>query len=348
MGGVEKIILELSREMYSRGHKVTVVSLDRPASESFYEWPVGVAWIRLNVGDSDVKANFLTRIRRIRKIRALSRQLDINVAVGFQIGSFALLKASTIGMKLKCVAAERNAPTLFDFIIKGNRKRLISNLILSTADKISIQLESHRKYYPRSLQSKIYINPNPIVIPATIKSAKSTGGDKKMILYVGRVTYQKNLEVLVDAISKIKENPILRIVGDGESLKSLVVRAQSLGVELELYPFSKELSHHYLKADLFCLPSRWEGFPNVVGEALAHGLPVVGFEECAGIDSLVENLVSGVVASGNDNSDSLALALNSALWRRWDPNVISDSVRKYSMESFSDSWEATFSARDLG
>jgi glycosyltransferase involved in cell wall biosynthesis len=299
-----------------------------------------VAWVKLGIGDPDDKASLSTRFKRLWALRKLLHRLGIDTVVGFQVGSFALLKAASLGARVRTVAAERNAPTLFRFIRNGTYKRVLSNLILSSADAISVQLEANRVYYPKFLQSKIFITPNPILTSVQWKSAPNTRMNPKVILYVGRVTFQKNLEVLVKAVSVLEHKPILRIVGDGDSLPAVLGLAKKLEVEIESVPFTEDLSPIYLDADVFCLPSRWEGFPNVVGEALAHGLPVVGFNGCAGISSLVKNFKSGVIVPGNDDSEALSVALSQALRHNWDPLVIKQSINKFSLEHFSDSWES--------
>jgi len=339
VGGVEKMVLTLATQMTARGHKVTIVSLDSLDAEAFYPWPSEVAWIKLGIGNPDDKASLKTRVRRLLALRSLLYNLKIDTVVGFQIGSFALIKAASLGVEVRTIAAERNAPTLFNFIHNGKYKRVLINIILNSADAISVQLESNRAFYPKILQNKILITPNPILASVQYKSSSDIPVKPKTILYVGRVTFQKNLEVLITAISMLKEKPMLRIVGDGESLLGAISLANALRVEIELFPFTQNLSSFYLEADVFCLPSRWEGFPNVVGEALAHGLPVVGFNGCAGISSLVENFKSGVVARGNDDPTALSEALLQALSRAWDPLLVRQAIKKFSIEHFSDSWE---------
>lgn len=340
VGGVEKMVLTLAEQMSLRGHAVTVVSLDELSAEAFYSWPPEVAWVKLGIGNPESKASWKTRLSRLLALRSLINKLEIDAAVGFQIGSFALLRVSSFGLRVRTIAAERNAPTLFDFIRNGKLKKVISNLILASAHAISVQLESNKIFYPKTLWSKIWITPNPILASVDFKTASLTRNDSKVILYVGRITFQKNLEVLIKAVSTMKARPIVRIVGDGDSLSDVVMLAKSLGVELELSPFTQNLSLIYVEADVFCLPSRWEGFPNVVGEALSHGLPVVGFNGCAGITSLVENFKSGVIAPGNDDPIALAEALSSALSHDWDPIVIRQATEKFTLKNFSDSWEA--------
>jgi glycosyltransferase involved in cell wall biosynthesis len=341
VGGVEKMVLTLAEQMSLRGHAVTVASLDDLSAEAFYPWPREVGWIKLGIGNPESKASWKTRLSRLLALRSLINKLEIDAAVGFQIGSFALLRVSSFGLRVRTVAAERNAPTLFDFIRNGKLKKAISFMILSSADAISVQLESNKFFYPKAFWTKIKITPNPILTSVEFKSSSRTQNGSKVILYVGRVTFQKNLEVLIKAVSSMKEKPLVRIVGDGDSLSSVMTLAKSLEVELKLSPFTQNLSPIYAEADVFCLPSRWEGFPNVVGEALSHGLPVVGFSGCAGIPSLVENFRSGVVALGNDDPASLAEALSLALSHDWDPIVVRQTTEKFSLKNFSDSWEET-------
>ena len=340
VGGVEKMVLTLATQMSARGHTVTIVSLDNLNADAFYSWPPEVTWIKLAIGNPDDKASLKTKVKRLWALRKLLYKFEIDTIVGFQIGSFALLKVASLGVKVRTVAAERNAPTLFNFIRYGKYKRFLSNLILSSADAISVQLESNRDFYPKRLWPKILITPNPIWAAAQCKSISNNRAKLKVILYVGRVTFQKNLEVLITAAATLKEKPVLRIVGDGESLPAVISLAENLKVELEISPFTQDLSSIYLDADVFCLPSRWEGFPNVVGEALAHGLPVVGFDGCAGIPSLVEDYKSGIIALGNDDPTALSKALSLALSHNWDPFVVKQATDKFSLQYFSDSWES--------
>ena len=71
----------------------------------------------------------------------------------------------------------------------------------------------------------------------------------------------------------------------------------------------RDINALYASSHLFCLPSRWEGFPNALAEAFSYGLPVVGFDECAGVCDLIDHEKNGLLASGNGNAASLAEAL---------------------------------------
>lgn len=65
----------------------------------------------------------------------------------------------------------------------------------------------------------------------------------------------------------------------------------------------------YSTSHLFVMPSKWEGFPNALAEALAHGLPAVGYCECAGVADLIKPGKNGLLADGNGDVEALAQTL---------------------------------------
>jgi glycosyltransferase involved in cell wall biosynthesis len=338
-GGVEKMVLTLAAELVKKNHKVVVISLDRLAASAFYSWPRDVVWEKLDLGDHLVKSNFITRTRRILRLRRVLVKHQVNTVVGFQIGSFALARISSIGLNIRTIAAERNAPTLYSFIRLGKIKQSFSSFILLFADAITVQFESYRTMYPKILRSRIYHTPNPII---PVRSAINKSGQSMSffkILYVGRLTFQKNLEVLINAIAISNLKVELTIVGDGDLKESLRLLGYKHKIEIKFYDATKSLSKFYLSSDIFCIPSRWEGFPNVVGEALAHGLPVVAFKNCAGMPELIKDNLNGILASGNDDPISLANALKRASELDWDPQLSILSCENFSLDKFVVKWE---------
>ena len=340
-GGVEKMSLDLARGLVERGHTITIISLDQEMAKSFFRWPEKVSWIKLGIGNPNKKNNILVRLKRVRAIRNVVKVGSFDAAVGFQIGSFALLKSALIGLKIRTIAAERNAPTLFNYISKGRLKRFFSNRILFSADCIAVQFEDYKELYPKFLQNKIKVTPNWVASQANIKREL----DPKLIsiLFVGRLTFQKNVSVLIKALKHLPGNFKLTIVGDGPELEDLKQLASDYSQMVNFFPPSNDLSSLYSSANVFCLPSQWEGFPNVIAEALSHGLPCVGFKECSGIPQLIFDNENGFTAKKMSDPQSLAEALILATLIKSRPSDIAMTIRNYTYDKYIKSWEVAFS-----
>jgi glycosyltransferase involved in cell wall biosynthesis len=340
-GGVEKMSLDLARGLVERGHRITIVSLDQELEESFFEWPKKVSWVKLGIGNPNKKNNFFIRLRRVLAIRSIARNGNFDAAVGFQIGSFALLKSALFGLRIRTIAAERNAPTLFSFISNGKLKRFFSNIILYSADCIAVQFEDYKKLYPKFLQNKIKVTPNWVATQINI--CRTLDPEVVGILFIGRLTFQKNVSVLIKTLNYLPSNFQLSIVGDGPELGELKVLASDYPNRVKFYPPTSDLSTLYRSANMFCLPSRWEGFPNVIAEALSYGLPCVGFRECSGIPQLIFDNQNGFTAKKMSDPKSLAEALIAASLVKSQPSDIALTIKVYTYENYIKHWEAALS-----
>ena len=324
-GGVEKMSLDLARGLSERGHSVVIISLDKESDTPFFEWPVAVSWIRIGIGNPNKRATILSRFRRMKALRAIAKDVRPDVGIGFQVGSFALLRLATFGLGIKTVAAERNSPDLFGYIRKGKEKRFFSNLILFSATRVAVQFESYRRKYPFWLRQKIVVTPNWV---AQIESSKTVMDAMPFqITFIGRLTFQKNVAVLLNAMEHLPSHFQLTIIGDGPDLESLQNQARSLSQKVIFQSPRRDLKFVYESSGVLCMPSRWEGFPNVVAESLAHGLPVVGFELCSGIPDLVRDEFTGILAKGMDSPLELAEALKRASSTHFMESRIKESMK---------------------
>ncbi|MCA1961093.1 MAG: glycosyltransferase family 4 protein [Desulfomonile sp.] len=131
--------------------------------------------------------------------------------------------------------------------------------------------------------------------------------------FVGRLVHQKGVDVLMQAVALLEpELPfVIDIVGDGAERQELRSLAANLGVEDRVrflgWKAGEELPELYRRMDAFVLPSRDEGMPNVVLEAMASGLPVVA-TRVAGTEELVCDGKTGLIVPPEDHQ-ALAAAL---------------------------------------
>lgn len=161
--------------------------------------------------------------------------------------------------------------------------------------------------------------------------------DKKTILYVGNILETKGLGELVDAVSILDkkgaaDNVRVKIAGpDGGYKQEMLgkITAKNIGKNFE---FLGRVEHDKIAglmraADIFCLPSWREGWPNVVIEALACGTPVVA-TTVGGIGEIITGPDAGVLVQARE-PEKLAAALESALAKDWDTGKITAAAGPY-------------------
>ena len=312
-GGIERMATAIMNDMVARGHVVSLLTWDMDGSHAFYDLNPSINWVRLNEKSHIQKAGTLTRLRRMKKFREIISVIKPDVILAFQHGTFLATRAYTFGMNVPVVAAEREAPSRFDHLKAGKWQNLIYQSF-RLADKVTIQCESYRDQYPAYLREKIITIPNPVRPAQKFASPAGSPGTPKTLLCVGRLSYQKNQAALIAAFAKIADrfpDWSLLFAGEGEDRKTLEQQIHAAGLEnrISMPGAIRDTESLYCNAHLLCLPARWEGFPNVVAEALSHGLPVVGYAGCAGTSDLVQDGITGILAAGNGDVASLSNAL---------------------------------------
>ena len=156
------------------------------------------------------------------------------------------------------------------------------------------------KILPRGLDTDLF---NPKQRDLTFWPGPGVNGQEVRLLYVGRISREKDLDVLAAAYKKIRDagQPVkLYLVGDGpysEALAAALPDAVFLG-----YLKGEKLAKAYASADVFVFPSTTDTFGNVVLEAQASGLPVI-VSDLGGPKELVENGRTGLVTKAHDVED---------------------------------------------
>lgn len=346
-GGVERTSIELMNEMCARGHEIHLVSWDNADAKPYYTMDERINWFKIDCGDSSIRANFFTRLKRILIIRNLVKDIKPDVVLAYMDGIFLAVKVSILGLGIPVIEAERCAISRFKFIGSPLKTAFILHS-LRMAKKITVQLESYREQYPKFLWAKILPISNPVK-PAVVyaNTAGEQGGGKKILLSVGRLAYQKNYTLLINSFSQIaKDFPDwnLIIVGGGdekEALESLIEDKKMRG-RIILQGEMQNVEALYQTSNLFCLPSRWEGFPNSLAEALSHGLPCIGLKDCAGVNDLIIHHSNGLLSTPETlELDIARLMKDSSLRQRMGVQAIA-SVQKYAPEKIFDQWESLF------
>jgi len=188
---------------------------------------------------------------------------------------------------------------------------------------------------------KIRIIPNGVNI-TQYSPPEDRDWDPPQMLFVGRLVYQKGLDLLIRALGNLKSIPWkLTLVGEGPHQPVLEGKADELGIaeriEFKGWLRGGVLTQQYRDANLFVFPSRHEGMPNAVLEAMACGLPVLA-TQIAGNQELVIPSKTGLLVPPEDVS-ALQNALGSLLPDSETKAKMGNAARKLVEEEYS--WDQT-------
>ena len=349
-GGVERMSVALMNEMVRRSHAVALTSLDPPEAKTFYPLDPAVDWTRIDIGDPSRRAAPREILARLGAMRGVIRRFRPDVIIGFQQGAFVSMAVAAAGTGTPVIAAERNAPHRFDHL-KDGYGRTFQYQSFRLARFVTVQFESYRAHYPDFIRGRIVTIPNPVEPVVAAADPVGQAGGRKTLLCVARLSYQKNQSALIGAFARLAgafPDWDLVLVGDGEdraAVEALAAGSAPPG-RIRLEGAQADVGRYYRNAQLFCLPARWEGFPNVLAEAMAHGLPAVGFADCAGVNALIEPGRTGLLAAPMGDEAALADALGALMA---DPrrraamgNAARAAIAPYAPEAVFDRWEALF------
>jgi glycosyltransferase involved in cell wall biosynthesis len=333
----------LADALLARGFAVHLISWDEPGANAFYNLSAQVKWHRL-----DFHAGIADKLRRICAVVKVLRSHRIRVLVGFVMSGDKTIFAAAKLAAVQLIAAERNAPAIYQ-LRYGALERWLSFACLHLTDRIAVQLPGFVASYPRTLQDRIEVIPNPV--PLALRRARTqqpSSSGRFTLLSVSRLDRrQKRVHKLVSAFARIADRQSawdLRVIGDGPEdteLRQLTCRL-GLSARVRFERSTRNIFQAYADSHLFAIPSRWEGFPNALAEALAHGLPAIGFSEAPGVAELIGNGKNGWLADGSGDEAILANVLDEAMSdaderARRAANAVS-SMAAYPAEPLFDRW----------
>jgi len=325
-GGAERVVSTLSHYLtHEKNHQITIVTLQKP--ECLYELPPSVSILSLKSGVLNVgfgKILFLPIFAL--EFSLILKKIKPDAVISFLVRS-NLVHTMTkwFGNKSQIVLSERG-PTQAFYSANSFRDRMMRALIrllYPRADSI-IAISKGIKDGLRNfgvLAERVTVIYNPQDI-GDMKVKSQENGDIQIpaniptFIAVGRLDYEKDHKTLLDALKKIKEtlNCHLIIMGEGplegklkEYSKTLRVSDSVSWLGWQSNPFAT-----MAKADLFILTSKYEGFGNVLIEAMVCGLPIISTDCPSGPREILKNGSYGILVPVGD-SEAIAQAVISIL-----------------------------------
>lgn len=250
------------------------------------------------------------RLRRLREMFATERPRRV----------LALLSRTNIAccyaawyLPIHVVVSERNDPRRQQ--LRGLWPRL-RRVYYRRADVVTANtagvLEALQELGP---WRRLELLPNPLPSGTGRPALAAAGALRRMeLLTVARLVHQKGLDLLIRAFAKLREPPFcdwrLVLVGDGPERKALIALAEHEGVgdRVAFEGYQADPSQYLARASVFVLPSRHEGMPNALLEAMAATLPVVVTDASPGPLEVVDPDQTGLVVP-RENVEALATAL---------------------------------------
>lgn len=161
----------------------------------------------------------------------------------------------------------------------------------------------------------------------------------RILLSVGHMTARKGFDLVLEAFARLTGPDLfLAIAGDGEERKALERQAEALGLRGRVFfpgaVLNRDLPDWYSAADLFVLASSREGWPNVLCEAQAIGLPVVA-TRVWGVPEIVDSPSLGILVEER-SAEALRRALEQALQASWDRSEIEARGRQRTWDQVSE------------
>ena len=303
-GGAERVASGMIRYWVQLRRPLAIISRRGPDND-FFEIPKNLE--RYNLGGEGPSANKLVALLKnipfVFRLRKAIKQSGAEVVVSFLTKTNIHTIMASFGLGIRVVISERNDTTRQQYPWPWPllRKQLYRYADVVTANS-QIALDGMAFYVP---SEKLHLVENPVDFPEELAQPDQSN----MILNVGRLVPQKAQHVLLEAFAGLPESRrdgwSCHFLGDGELYYSLKRLSAKLEVESSVvfHGLVKNPGDYYNKAGLFVLSSEFEGTPNVLLEAMAHGLPVIVSDSLPGALQFVSDGENGFVFRSGDSPD---------------------------------------------
>lgn len=337
-GGAERVVSILSRKYCELGWRVDICMLLHNISEYALDERVQVL---------DLSNDGTNKVNMIFSIRKYMKKEKPDIVVPFLSKISALFYIATFGMNItpcRVIVSERIDPYAVDY---PNILRIIIKRSFEKADGIVFQTKRAQSYYSRKIQEKSCIIGNPV----TMNIAKATISED-VIITAGRLEQQKNQKMLINAFEKIAEKYPeyeLHIFGEGKLRKDLenLILEKRMGKRIKLMGSRADYHEELAKADLFVLPSNYEGLSNALLEAMMMGVPCIS-TECAGSDEIIDNGINGIlVPVGNETkmAHAMDILISDTSMKKKIGSEAKKSVRNFEIEKIIVAWQNVLEGR---
>jgi GalNAc-alpha-(1->4)-GalNAc-alpha-(1->3)-diNAcBac-PP-undecaprenol alpha-1,4-N-acetyl-D-galactosaminyltransferase len=292
-GGMERVMSELAWYFYQRiDLKVHLILYGREP-EAFYKVPPDIT-IHRPGSDFNNKFRLIASVKRLVFLRQTIIGIipDAVLSFGEYWNSFVLL--SMFGLPYPVFVSDRCSPAM----TFGNLHRFLRRILYRQAKGVIAQTEKAKSLYSSQFKNEnIFVIGNPI---RKIEDHGLTYSKENIVLTVGRLIKTKHHDKMIEIFARISAPGWKLIIVGEDALKQNtmtylreMIRDLNMDDRIILAGNQSNVNEYYQRSKIFAFTSSSEGFPNVIGEAMSAGLPVVAFNCVAGPEELVLNGKTG-------------------------------------------------------
>lgn len=341
-GGAERVVTTLANEWARAGREIIIATFEPEGARPFYALDADVRLLTLDLPPVS-KPKWRAIARTFKRIAALKRTIRAehpDAVVSFLTKMNVMTALAADRTNVPVIVSERNNPYVqkFDRFWDAARRYAFPK-----AFAFVTMTQGAADFFPPNQRRRTRIIPNPVSIPAVER--RSAG---KTLTAVGRLTEQKRFDRLLEAFARIAgdfPDWSLVIWGEGELRGALEALAEKLGLggRVRLPGLTAAPGGWLETADILALSSDYEGWPNVVIEALAGGVPVVAVDCEFGVKEILRNGDLGLIApreNAGDFAEALATMMRDEGLRRDLAAKGREAAKQYSPAAIAAKWDA--------